>query len=108
MTSPLRRSRTAPSRIGSPGTPAKDRVAINCGVWRYHPTKKVFEVVANGTTTPWGPPALALPAGARSQLEDAGVAVEYSGPCTLENDSLFSYRRDRNTGRFAGVVWCHD
>ena len=24
----------------------KDRVAINCGVWRYHPTKKKFEAVA--------------------------------------------------------------
>ena len=28
--------------------------AINCGVWRYHPTRKVFEVVAHGTTNPWG------------------------------------------------------
>src|SRR5262249_26098527 len=26
----------------------------NCGVWRYHPTKKTFEVVAWGTTNPWG------------------------------------------------------
>lgn len=65
-------------------------------------------VPATRSTTSWGTPGLDLPAGARSQLEEAGVAVEYSGPCTLENDSLFSYRRDRNTGRFAGVVWCHD
>ena len=28
------------SRVGKPGTPDKDRVAINCGVWRYHPTRK--------------------------------------------------------------------
>jgi hypothetical protein len=27
---------------------------MNCGVWRYHPTRKVFEVVAHGTTNPWG------------------------------------------------------
>ena len=27
---------------------------LNCGVWRYHPTRKVFEVVAHGTTNPWG------------------------------------------------------
>jgi polyphenol oxidase len=60
------------------------------------------------STTTWGTPGLDLPAGARSQLEQAGVAVEYSGPCTLETPSLFSYRRNKHTGRFAGVVWCHD
>ena len=42
------------SRVGKPGTPDKDRVAINCGVWRYHPTRKVFEAFAHGTTNPWG------------------------------------------------------
>lgn len=59
-------------------------------------------------TTSWGTPGLDLPAGARSQLEEAGVSVEYSGQCTLETESLYSYRRNRNTGRFAGVIWCHD
>jgi hypothetical protein len=44
----------ATSHIGKPGTPAAQRTAINCGVWRYHPTKETFEVVANGTTNPWG------------------------------------------------------
>jgi putative membrane-bound dehydrogenase-like protein len=42
------------SRVGRPGTPPGDRVAMNCGVWRYHPTKKVFQAVAHGTTNPWG------------------------------------------------------
>ncbi len=42
------------SKVGAPGTPDKDRVKMNCGVWRYHPTKKKFEVVAHGTTNPWG------------------------------------------------------
>src|SRR5688572_10014877 len=42
------------SYVGNPGTPEKERVPINCGVWRYHPTRKVFEVVAHGTTNPWG------------------------------------------------------
>jgi putative membrane-bound dehydrogenase-like protein len=42
------------SRVGAPGTPEQDRVAINCGVWRYHPTRAVFEAVAHGTTNPWG------------------------------------------------------
>ena len=40
-----------------------------------------------------------------SQLEAAGVPIEYRGPCTLENDNLFSYRR--NTGTRAGSpAWC--
>jgi putative membrane-bound dehydrogenase-like protein len=42
------------SRVGPPGTPAERRVALNCGVWRYHPLRKKFEVVASGTTNPWG------------------------------------------------------
>jgi putative membrane-bound dehydrogenase-like protein len=29
-------------------------VDINGGVWRYHPTKKRFEVVAHGFSNPWG------------------------------------------------------
>jgi putative membrane-bound dehydrogenase-like protein len=29
-------------------------VEINGGVWRYHPTKEVFEVVAHGFSNPWG------------------------------------------------------
>ncbi|MCI0464186.1 MAG: DUF1080 domain-containing protein [Gemmataceae bacterium] len=42
------------SRVGKPGTPDKDRVPINAGIWRYHPTRKVFEVFAEGTSNPWG------------------------------------------------------
>lgn len=29
-------------------------VDINGGVWRYHPTKEIFEVVAHGFSNPWG------------------------------------------------------
>ncbi|MCE6987749.1 PVC-type heme-binding CxxCH protein [Dyadobacter sp. CY323] len=29
-------------------------VDINGGVWRFHPTKKIFEVVAHGFSNPWG------------------------------------------------------
>jgi polyphenol oxidase len=65
-------------------------------------------VPATRSTTSWGTPALDLPAGARSQLEAAGVGVEYAGDCTLETEALYSYRRDTNTGRFSGLVWCHD
>jgi putative membrane-bound dehydrogenase-like protein len=42
------------SMVGKPGTPEKDRTLLNCGVWRYHPTKHVFEVFAEGTSNPWG------------------------------------------------------
>ena len=42
------------SRVGRPGTPDEDRVALNAGVWRYHPTSKIFEVFAEGTSNPWG------------------------------------------------------
>jgi putative membrane-bound dehydrogenase-like protein len=31
-----------------------DGVEINGGVWRYHPTKDRFEVVAHGFSNPWG------------------------------------------------------
>jgi putative membrane-bound dehydrogenase-like protein len=42
------------SKVGKPGTPDKDRVPINAGIWRYHPTRHVFEVFAHGTSNPWG------------------------------------------------------
>lgn len=60
------------------------------------------------STTTWGTPALDLPGGAASQLDALGVPIEYRGPCTLENESLFSHRRDSRSGRFAGLVWTHD
>jgi putative membrane-bound dehydrogenase-like protein len=37
-----------------PDVMAGDGVEINGGVWRYHPTKDVFEVVAHGFSNPWG------------------------------------------------------
>ncbi len=39
---------------GVPGTPREDRPAMNCGIWRYHPTSNVVEPVCYGTTNPWG------------------------------------------------------
>jgi putative membrane-bound dehydrogenase-like protein len=42
------------SLVGPPGTPDPQRTRLNCSIWRYHPTRKVFEVVTNGTTNPWG------------------------------------------------------
>ncbi|HSO89712.1 MAG TPA: polyphenol oxidase family protein [Arthrobacter sp.] len=62
-------------------------------------------VPAARCSTSRGTPGLDLPAAVRSQLQDTGVRVEYSGGCTLENKNLFSYRRDPSTGRFAGLAW---
>ncbi len=42
------------SKLGQPATPPAARVVLNCGIWRYHPTKKLVEVVAHGMTNPWG------------------------------------------------------
>ena len=42
------------SAVGKPGTPDDERVRINAGVWRYHPTREEFEVFAHGTSNPWG------------------------------------------------------
>ena len=42
------------SKVGPPGTPDGDRVPINAGIWRYHPTTRAFETFALGTSNPWG------------------------------------------------------
>lgn len=44
----------ATSKVGAPATPESARTAINTGIWRYHPIRKVFEVVCHGTTNSWG------------------------------------------------------
>ena len=43
-----------PSHVGKPGAPESERQWMDAGVWRYHPTKHVFEVFAEGTSNPWG------------------------------------------------------
>ena len=42
------------SSIGKPGAESKDRKYLAAGVWRYHPTRNVFEVFAYGGSNPWG------------------------------------------------------
>jgi putative membrane-bound dehydrogenase-like protein len=44
----------ATSLVGKPGAAPSQRVPINCGIWRYHPTRQVFEAVVHGTTNAWG------------------------------------------------------
>ncbi|MDO5661458.1 MAG: peptidoglycan editing factor PgeF [Brachybacterium sp.] len=60
-------------------------------------------------TTSWGTPALDLRAGARAVLCGEGLAphrIDDEYPCTIEDPRFFSYRRERDTGRFAGVIRC--
>ena len=45
---------SCPGRVGIPGSPDHQRFALEGGMWRYHPTKKQFEVLTTGTTNPWG------------------------------------------------------
>lgn len=45
---------TDTSAVGAPGTPAEQRVRMNCAIWRYHPTRGVVETVAHGGTNSWG------------------------------------------------------
>jgi len=42
------------SMVGKPGASDADRLFIDGGIWRYHPTKKRFEVFARGLSNPWG------------------------------------------------------
>lgn len=56
-------------------------------------------------TVSWtGTPAVDVAAGVAAQLAEAGVPATWLPGCTREDDSLYSYRRDGRTGRFAGVV----
>ena len=45
---------TASSLVGKPDTPASERIDVSCGIWRLHPVTREFEIVARGTTNPWG------------------------------------------------------
>ena len=42
------------SNVGRPGAPDGERVRVNAGVWRYHPTKRKFELYAEGVSNQWG------------------------------------------------------
>jgi len=42
------------SQVGKPGTAEADRIELGPGIWRYHPTKQVFEVFADGGSNQWG------------------------------------------------------
>lgn len=45
---------SCPAKIGVPGTTEDKRLALEGGIWRYHPKTKRAEVLTTGTTNPWG------------------------------------------------------
>ncbi|HAN98044.1 MAG TPA: hypothetical protein DCQ98_11750 [Planctomycetaceae bacterium] len=45
---------SSPGSIRTPDSPPEAAVPIAGGIWRYHPIRRVFEVVCHGTTNPWG------------------------------------------------------
>lgn len=81
-----------------------------CGACYEVPQSLQDEVAAQvpgvASTTSWDTPALDLAAGARAQLEGAGVSVSTVGGCTRTDPGLYSHRRDgAEAGRLAGMVW---
>lgn len=43
-----------PSFVGQPGAPDAERQWCDAAVWRYHPTRHVFEIFTEGGSNPWG------------------------------------------------------
>jgi YfiH family protein len=62
-------------------------------------------VAGSAATTSWGTPSLDLKAGLVAQLAGRVAEVTVDPRCTREDQTLFSYRRDHQTGRFAGLLW---
>jgi copper oxidase (laccase) domain-containing protein len=63
-------------------------------------------VPGTGAETSWGTPSVDIGRGVRAQLEAEEVEVLDVSRCTLEDDDLYSYRRQgEHSGRLAGLVW---
>lgn len=54
-----------------------------------------------------GTPAIDVAAGVVAQLVEQNVPMTWIPGCTRETPRLFSYRRDGQTGRYAGVIVRH-
>ena len=70
----------------------QDRVPVNAAVWRYHPTRHVFDVFARGTSNPWG-----------VDFNDRGQAIYYRlrHPTSLARDSRSSLSAARWTANIS-------
>jgi len=56
--------------------------------------------------TSWGTPAVDVGAGVVAQLQAEGIEVVDASRCTVEDDELYSYRRQgADAGRLGGLVW---
>ena len=79
-----------------------------CGTCYEVPQDLYDEVVAihplAASKTISGTPALDLPTALIAALSEVNVPVGISAGCTLEDENLFSYRRNQRTGRQAGVI----
>lgn len=81
-----------------------------CGRCYEVPAPMQAEVAArlpgSACRTRQGTAGLDLRAGLWRQLADAGVArIGVDPRCTVEDDTLYSYRRDGVTGRLAALTW---
>lgn len=93
--------------------PARMRVLVGpsiCGRCYEVPARMRDEVEAavpgSACVTRKGTPGIDLRAGLHAQLARAGIsAIADDSRCTAESGELYSYRRDGDTGRFAGVIW---
>lgn len=60
----------------------------------------------SASRTSWGTPALDLPRAAQAELRALGCTrIEIDPRCTLEDPTLHSYRRDRECGRNATIIF---
>jgi len=76
----------------------------------YEVSEDIYNDVANkfplaASKTRNGGLALNLAAALIDQLQKHGIKVTDESRCTVEDEDLYSYRRDGVTGRQVGVVW---
>lgn len=76
----------------------------------YEVSQEIFNEVtdrypASSARTPSGGFSLDLAKALTHELIENGVTAIDESRCTVEDDSLFSYRRDGKTGRQVGIVW---
>ena len=79
-----------------------------CGSCYEVPQELHEQVIAShplaSSKTRIGTPALDLPTALIAELKKVDITVSNSGGCTLEDENSFSFRRNKVTGRQAGVI----